>query len=137
MRHVSMILLTLPDGRIVLQRRGKGAPRSPGKLGFFGGHVEEGESYDDAMRRELSEETSLKMDDYAWGYITDYQLEPRPKKDPDVFHLYWAEIPNADFEVDKSEADGAEVYARDEAIARDDVADACRYVLENILKEKK
>lgn len=135
MRNVSIILLTLPDGRIVFQRRGKDAPRAPGLLGLFGGHVEEGESYDEAMKRELAEETSLRLEELQWGFVQDYSLAPSGQSAA-TFHLYWAEVPNADFEFDESEAQGIEVYSRSEAIARTDVADACRYVLENILKEK-
>lgn len=135
MRHISIILLTLPDGRIVLQRRGKEAPRSPNMLGFFGGHVEEGESYDDAMARELGEETSLDLHSLRWACVQDYELTPGPQS-PATFHLYWAEIPNMDFEVDKTEAQGVEVYTRAEALARNDLAPSCRYALTNILKEK-
>lgn len=134
MRQVSIILLTLPNGRIVFQRRGKDASRSPDLLGLFGGHVEEGETPDDAIVRELGEETSLRLDDYTWGFVQEYQLQPTGQTMAN-FHLYWAEIPNADFEVDKREAQGAEVFTRAEALARDDVAPSARHVLENILKE--
>lgn len=135
MRHISLILLTLPDGKIVFQRRGKEAPRSPNMLGLFGGHVDTGESYDDAMARELGEETSLDLHSLQWAFVQDYELMP-DSQSPATFHLYWAEIPNADFEVDKREAQGAEVYTRAEALARNDLAPSCRYALTNILKEK-
>jgi 8-oxo-dGTP pyrophosphatase MutT (NUDIX family) len=135
MRHVSLILLTLPDGRLVFQRRGKDAPRSPDMLGLFGGHIDKGETADAAMARELSEETSLKLDDYKWGFVQDFVFHPSQQTEA-TFHLYWAEIPNADFEVDMAEAQGAEVYTNKEALARTDIAEAVRYALENILKEK-
>lgn len=133
MRQVSIILLTLPDGRIVFQRRDKGAPRSPGLLGLFGGHVEEGESFDEAMIRELGEETSLDIHSLQWGHIQDYAFTPGGQSEA-MFHLYWAEVPNADFEVHEGER--AEVHTRKEALARDDLAPSCRYALTNILKEK-
>lgn len=133
MVHISAILLTLPDGKIVFQRRGKDASVSPGLLGFFGGHVEEGETYDEAMIRELGEETSLDINALSWGFVQDFSPVIKTVKNVKI-HLYWAEIPNADFEV--YEGDGAEVYTKAEALKRNDLAPAPRYVLENILKEK-
>jgi 8-oxo-dGTP pyrophosphatase MutT (NUDIX family) len=133
MRHISAILLTLPDGRIVFQRRDNNTPISPGLLGFFGGHVEKDESHDEAMIRELTEETSLDIHSLKWGFVQDFILKPR---DEEVsFHLYWAEIPHAEFGV--YEGDGAEVYSREQALKRTDLAPSAHHVLTNILKEKK
>jgi 8-oxo-dGTP pyrophosphatase MutT (NUDIX family) len=39
-----------------LQKRDENAERSPGLFGFFGGGIEEGESVDEAMMREIKEE---------------------------------------------------------------------------------
>jgi isopentenyl-diphosphate delta-isomerase len=41
-----------------------------------GGHVETGESYEDAFQRELKEELNLELDDINWrllGYLTPYK----------------------------------------------------------------
>jgi 8-oxo-dGTP diphosphatase len=135
MRHIAFILLTLPDGRIVFQRRSKHARRTPDMLGFFGGHVEPGETYDEAMARELGEETSLVLDELQWGFLQEYAFTP-PGQTPATFHLYWAEIPDAEFDVDPREAQGVEVCTLQEALARPDIAPSARYTLENFLKEK-
>lgn len=136
MRQVSIILLTLPDGRIVFQRRGKEAPISPGLLGFFGGHVEDGESADAAMIRELGEETSLRIDTLTWGFIQDFEIAVTGPglREKAIFHLYWAEVPDADFEV--FEGVRAEAYTRQEALKRKDIAPSVHHVIANILKEK-
>lgn len=135
MKHISAILLTLPDGRIVFQRRSKDAAKSPGLLGFFGGHVEEGETFDQAMMRELGEETSLDMSTLSWGFVQDFASADKAGDGSNaMFHLYWAEVPDAKFEV--YEGDGAEVYTREEALERTDVAVPAKYALENILKKK-
>ncbi|MGH9857981.1 MAG: NUDIX domain-containing protein [Acidobacteriota bacterium] len=133
MIHVSIMLLTLPDGRIVFQRRDGNTHISPHLLGFFGGHVEEGETYDEAMVREMGEETSLDIDSLKWEFVQDFTVSPNTEN-PATFHLYWAEIPDIKFEV--FEGVRAEVYTREEALARDDVARAPMYVLTKILKEK-
>lgn len=135
MRQISLILLTLTDGRIVFQRRTKDAPVSPGLLGLFGGKVEAGETFDEAMDRELEEETSLKVQDLNIGFVQEYTLDFKGTKvEPSTFHLYWAELANADFEV--YEGDGAEVYSKSEALSRSDLTPSAAYVLNNILKEK-
>jgi ADP-ribose pyrophosphatase YjhB (NUDIX family) len=56
-RAVAVGLITAPDGRILLQLRDDkpGLPGS-GMWGFFGGHLEEGESPSAAFLRELDEE---------------------------------------------------------------------------------
>ena len=56
------VLFVLRDneGRILLQKRDNRAPKYPGMWGFFGGSIEEGESPEQALRREALEELSLK-----------------------------------------------------------------------------
>ena len=49
----TLILFKLPDGRVVLQRRTKDAPYGAGLLGIFGGWVEEGETTDECLIREI------------------------------------------------------------------------------------
>ena len=132
MTEISIALLTLPDGRIVFQRRGAGAPMSPNLLGFFGGHVDEGETFDEAMHRELKEETSLDVDELIINHMTDYELEVQPGKTVS-FHLYASTIPNMDFEV--FEGDRAEAYQREGALVRDDLTPSAKHVLTNILGE--
>ncbi len=132
MTEISLALLTLPDGRIVFQRRDARASMSPNLLGFFGGHVDEGETFDEAMNRELKEETSLDVDELIISHMTDYKLEVQPGKTVS-FHLYGSTIPNMDFEV--FEGDRAEAYHREEALVRDDLTPSAKYVLTNILGE--
>lgn len=43
-----------------------------------GGHVEYGETVDDALRREVQEETAIKLDDtYLLGIYSDPERDPR------------------------------------------------------------
>lgn len=56
MADLASLALYDREGRILLQHRDPHAKNSPDHWGFFGGHMEEGETPEVAMRRELMEE---------------------------------------------------------------------------------
>jgi 8-oxo-dGTP diphosphatase len=57
----AVVLLVDRRGHILLQHRDGNAPRFPNKWGFVGGAIEEGESPEEAARREVYEETGLTL----------------------------------------------------------------------------
>lgn len=58
------LLVVTDDGRLVLHHRDE-TPGivHPGRWGAFGGSLEEGETVDEALRREVLEETGLVVED--------------------------------------------------------------------------
>jgi 8-oxo-dGTP pyrophosphatase MutT (NUDIX family) len=110
MFHGASVLLTLPDGKVVFQRRTKDAPRAPGLLGLFGGEMEQGESHAATAKRELAEETSLPVDSLKLEYIGIVDVEIPEGGGQTVFrtYLYAAQIPIMEFEV--FEGERAEAY---------------------------
>ncbi|WP_406385673.1 NUDIX hydrolase [Streptomyces sp. NBC_01618] len=58
----SVQVLLRPDGRAPCVRMGAGAVHGAGELALVGGHLEEGESLDQAARRKAREETGVDID---------------------------------------------------------------------------
>jgi 8-oxo-dGTP pyrophosphatase MutT (NUDIX family) len=73
-RRVSAVLLVDARGWVLLQLRTADAPASPGKWSFTGGGIEDGETPEEAARRELLEETGLSVS----GDLTLYWSGMRP-----------------------------------------------------------
>ncbi|MEU1677920.1 NUDIX domain-containing protein [Micromonospora zamorensis] len=70
---VALVLLIDPSGAVLLQHRDEDAPASPGQWSLPGGHIEPGESPEEAARRELLEETGLTA-----GELHPLWSGPRP-----------------------------------------------------------
>jgi 8-oxo-dGTP diphosphatase len=60
-RRVSVLILYQADGAILLQHRTKDAPTSPDHWSLFGGGIEEGETPEQAVRREILEELDYRV----------------------------------------------------------------------------
>lgn len=131
MIEVSVVWLILPSGDVVFQRRDKKTNVSPGLLGLFGGHIEAGETPEVAIKRELSEETSLNISDLNISWVTSAEL-PYPN-DPAVMrrlHIYKASIDSDDFDV--FEGEGSETYSIAKLKGRQDLASSVMYVIDHL-----
>ncbi|MBS3065586.1 NUDIX domain-containing protein [Candidatus Pacearchaeota archaeon] len=62
-RRVSLFALRDKDSGVLLQHRDDGAPILPNYWAFFGGGIEEGESPEEAVRREAREELGIELRD--------------------------------------------------------------------------
>ena len=59
MADIAVVFLVDRRGHVLLQHRDELAPRAANQWGMVGGHVEPGEDFDVAVRRELLEETGI------------------------------------------------------------------------------
>jgi mutator protein MutT len=115
MKQIAAAVLLTPDGRVILQRRTKDDLTKPNKLALFGGHIEADETPEQAILRELKEETSLKS----------FNLKKLAEQ-----HWYIASVDSSTFDV--YEGAGAEVFTIDEALAHPDITYSTRYALERL-----
>jgi 8-oxo-dGTP diphosphatase len=59
-------LIILKDGKVLLENRKKDRKVDPSKIAIPGGHVEPGESLEQACRRELKEELGLECSGFLY-----------------------------------------------------------------------
>lgn len=83
MPRIAVVLLVDRRGHVLLQHRDEHAPRAADQWGLVGGHAEDGEDWDDAVRRELAEETGVRAElalwraeelTYADGHRSEYRV---------------------------------------------------------------
>jgi 8-oxo-dGTP pyrophosphatase MutT (NUDIX family) len=120
---------------LVFQRRDDIAPTSPNMLGFFGGHMEPGEENDPlkAAYRELSEETSLGLGKVPLTFVAEFDIPPAADNYQDGncrTYLFKGKVSSTDFKV--YEGIRSEIYTKDEALKRSDLAHVVKYILERI-----
>jgi 8-oxo-dGTP pyrophosphatase MutT (NUDIX family) len=65
-RRIAVVFLVDPQGRILMQHRDAHARVSPNQWTPPGGRIEEGEQPADAARREVLEETGIRIGELEW-----------------------------------------------------------------------
>lgn len=88
MVRIAVALLVDPQGRVLLMERDEFAPRAANLWGMVGGHVEEGEDFDEAIVREVEEETGLivALDDLTLWYDGSFRYSDLDE--PFHYHVY-------------------------------------------------
>jgi 8-oxo-dGTP pyrophosphatase MutT (NUDIX family) len=74
---LASVILVDHRGWLLLQERDEHAPVAAEQWGLVGGHVEPGEDWEDAMRRELDEETGLQVDGLELWFDEVVQHSPK------------------------------------------------------------
>jgi 8-oxo-dGTP diphosphatase len=78
--------LLLQKGQILMARRSRNRANYPDCWSFPGGHVEEGETLEQALARELNEEIGIIP--VAPTFLTSLQVCPAGSSDTITFHLF-------------------------------------------------
>jgi 8-oxo-dGTP diphosphatase len=75
--RIASALLVDSRGWILLQERDENALVSPNQWGLVGGHLEDGESWEEALHRELEEETGLSERGFELWFDEIVQHSPK------------------------------------------------------------
>ncbi len=75
--RLASVILVDPRGWLLLQERDEHAPVAPEQWGLVGGHVEEGEGWEEALAREVEEETGLRVEGLELWFDELVQHSPK------------------------------------------------------------
>lgn len=75
--RIVSVLLVDRRGWVLLQERDEHAPVAPGQWGLVGGHVEDGEPWEEALAREIAEETGLGVEGLELWFDEVVQHSPK------------------------------------------------------------
>jgi 8-oxo-dGTP pyrophosphatase MutT (NUDIX family) len=128
--EIALIQIQLGNSQdYVFQRRDDMAPTSPNLLGYFGGSIEHGEKPRTAATRELSEETSLDVNNLTFKHLISIELPPNTHNQPGTVkaHLFTTSISDTKFKV--YEGIGSEIYTKQEILDRKDVSPIVQFLV--------
>lgn len=73
-RYVVVGVIQNKDGKIILGKMSKNKGVYPGQWAIPGGGIEEGETLEEALRREMKEETGLTLIAFSPTYFNSYKV---------------------------------------------------------------
>ena len=131
MPRIAVVFLVDPRGHVLLQHRDENAPRAANQWGMVGGHVEPGEDYDRAMRREILEETGIEItaDELALWQATEFTYSDGHHSD---YRVYAGRVDLTDDDIVLGEGRAIVFVDPDEAAALDQ-AESCAHFLPRFL----
>lgn len=109
--------LYTPDGRILLQHRTADAPTDPGRWGFFGGSVEEEETFREGLVREVREELGIDVSQIDVELVHSFLY--RDIKKLTVLYAGPAIHSAEDLLASQAEGQGLRFFSEDEAASLD------------------
>ncbi|MEV4513005.1 NUDIX domain-containing protein [Dactylosporangium sp. NPDC049525] len=117
-RRVAVVFLVDPHGRVLMQHRDSHAKVSPNQWAMPGGKIEEGETPEEAARREVWEETGLTVTTLE-HYVTSTRPSVTTADGLVEMHVYYAPTDATQDEIVLGEGQAMVFLTPEEALARD------------------
>jgi 8-oxo-dGTP pyrophosphatase MutT (NUDIX family) len=117
-RRVAVVFLVDPQGRVLMQHRDSHAKVSPNQWAMPGGKIEEGETPEEAARREVWEETGLTVTTLQ-HYVTGTRPSVTTADGLVEMHVYCAPTDATQDEIVLGEGQAMVFLTPQEALARD------------------
>ena len=117
-RRVAVVFLVDPQGRVLMQHRDSHAKVSPDQWAMPGGKIEEGETPEEAARREVWEETGLTVT-VLEHYVTSTRPSVTTVDGLVEMHVYYAPTDAIQDEIVLGEGQAMVFLTPEEALARD------------------
>ena len=133
MLKVSIAYLTDASGeKVYLQRRSEKSELFPGGLSFFGGKLEHLEDPEEAIKRELAEETTLDVKQIGLKQVALFVALPQVTGDKEVeVNVYSGVVPEGSgHQFMALEGAEVEVYNLESVSQSPDLVPTTRFVLE-------
>ena len=115
--HLTVLgVIARPDGQYLISKRVMTKSWAPGWWEVSGGGVMAGESSEDAVRREVLEETGLDVTGWEGGYMFTYKRD-NPGKGDNYFvdvYKFIADFDESDVHMQEAETDGYKLATHEE-----------------------
>lgn len=100
MPRFATVILVDPAGRLLMQERDEHPVIDPECWGLSGGHVEDGETFEDAAYRELAEETGVELAPGRLELYGEFDVWHDAYESLDPVHVYVAATRLTDADID-------------------------------------
>ena len=101
-KRIALLFIVI-DNKVLLFKRSPEETTNPGKYGMLGGHIEKGESPEEALRREIKEEAGVELKSFK--KLKTYELD-----DVQLNVFYTNEFDTENIKLDKKEHTGRKFF---------------------------
>lgn len=101
------------EGKILLQQRAFTKKKNPGKWARTGGHVNAGETCEQAVKREIYEEIGLKVEEKINNYEI-FKKEDEKEKYFTYGYIFITDLKEKDFKLQKEEVNAVKYFSIEE-----------------------
>lgn len=112
-RHVSAWIMN-KEGKVLLQQRSFNKKKNPGKWAKTGGHVDAGETCEEAIKREVYEEIGLKVNDNEINNIEIFKSKNNKENYYSYGYIFITDLKEKDFKLQKEEVNAVKYFSIEE-----------------------